>query len=98
MGALWALKYVLGQIDIPNKSEMRANLTGWAERLKTLKGCHDEIKFQTDFVLELAKDSDVLTYRDKSFTSIFTGTKSPIHHSTFMTALDDSKECFMATK
>jgi len=119
--ALWALKYVLGQIDIPDKKTMVANLKGWADRLKTLKGCQDEIVFQTDFVLELAKDcnymngvdidvtqiffdwehdkdTDVLSYRDKSFTSKFTGTKSPIHHSTFMSALDDSKECFMATK
>merc|ERR1739844_171789 len=94
---------------------------GWAERLKSLKDCHEEIDFQTDFVLELAKDCnylngvdldvtqifydwhhdkevDVLSYRDKSFASKFTGTKSPIHHSTFMSALDDSKECFMATK
>merc|ERR1719273_205318 len=44
------------------------------------------------------KEVDVLSYRDKSFASKFTGTKSPIHHSTFMSALDDSKECFMATK
>jgi len=41
------------------------------------------------------KHSDILTYRDQSFASIFTGTQSPIHHSNFMVALDDSLETFM---
>lgn len=41
------------------------------------------------------KDVDVLSYRDKSFASKFTGTKSPIHHTTFMKALDDSLQTFM---
>jgi len=41
------------------------------------------------------KYEDILTYRDQSFASIFTGTQSPIHHSNFMYALDDSLETFM---
>merc|ERR1712003_617408 len=41
------------------------------------------------------KHTDILTYRDQSFASIFTGTQSPIHHSNFMVALDDSLETFM---
>jgi len=41
------------------------------------------------------KHNDILTYRDQSFASIFTGTQSPIHHSNFMYALDDSLETFM---
>merc|ERR1739848_229299 len=41
------------------------------------------------------KHTDILTYRDQSFASIFTGTQSPIHHSNFMIALDDSLETFM---
>jgi trimethylamine monooxygenase len=44
------------------------------------------------------KDKDILTYRDMSFASKFTKTQSPIHHSTFMTALDDSMACFLASK
>jgi trimethylamine monooxygenase len=84
-----------------------------------LKDCHEEINFQTDFVMELVKESgykydidvgdifhswehdkdkDILTYRDMSFASKFTKTQSPIHHSTFMTALDDSMACFLASK
>jgi len=41
------------------------------------------------------KKEDVLTYRDQSFTSKFSGTKSPIHHTPFMKAMDDSYESFM---
>jgi len=41
------------------------------------------------------KKKDILTYRDQSFTSKYTGTKSPIHHTNFMYALDDSLETFM---
>jgi len=41
------------------------------------------------------KHTDIMTYRDQSFASIFTGTQSPIHHSNFMVALDDSLETFM---
>ncbi|XP_074662396.1 trimethylamine monooxygenase-like [Tubulanus polymorphus] len=44
------------------------------------------------------KDENILTYRDKSFTSKFTGNKSPIHHSTFMEALDDSMKCYLSIK
>ena len=84
-----------------------------------MKDQHDEIDFQTKFVMDLAeesgyghdldvseifysweddKDRDILTYRDISFASKFTKTQSPIHHSTFMTAMDDSMACFLANK
>jgi len=119
--ALWAVKYVLGDIKLPDKDTMVADWKKWSERLANLKGDigHEEIVYQTDFVQELAKecgygydldvseiffawhhdkDIDILSYRDKSFSSKFTNTKSPIHHSTFMSALDDSKETFMGSK
>lgn len=117
--ALWALKYVLGDIKIPDKDTMVADWKKWEDRLKNLKDCHEAILFQTDFVQELAKqcgyghdldvseifftwhhhkEIDVLSYRDQSFSSKFTETKSPIHHSTFMSALDDSMACFLASK
>ena len=44
------------------------------------------------------KHEDILTYRDKQFKSIFTGTLSPAHHSSFMEAMDDSMACFMGKK
>jgi trimethylamine monooxygenase len=61
-----------------------------------------------DFDLEMAKkhfyewehhkEEDILKYRDKSFESPCTGTKAPIHHTTWLEALDDSMETFLATK
>merc|ERR1711934_705713 len=41
------------------------------------------------------KDVDILTYRDKSYASKITGTQSPVHHTNFTYALDDSLETFM---
>ena len=88
-------------------------------RLNDLGDQADAIKYQGDFVKDLAAEAnygydidvddifyswkadkykDILTYRDQSFASKFTGTKSPIHHSSFMDALDDSLECFMGSK
>ena len=44
------------------------------------------------------KEQEVMTYRDKSFASKYTGVQSPIHHTTFMKALDDTMETFMHQK
>jgi len=117
--AHWAVQYVMGNIKLPEKEVMVDHWKKWCERNKSLKDCHDEINFQTDFVMDLCqesgygydvdvgdifhswehdKDTNILTYRDISFASKFTKTQSPIHHSTFMTALDDSMACFLATK
>ena len=46
-------------------------------------------------VWEHCKVEDITTYRDRPFTSKFSGTKSPVHHTPFMKAMDDSLECFM---
>ena len=46
-------------------------------------------------VWEGHKMEDITTYRDHSFTSKYTGTKAPIHHTPFMKAMDDSLECFL---
>merc|ERR1712193_368196 len=54
--ALWALKYVLGDIKIPDKETMIADWKKWVEMNKNLKDQHDEIDFQTKFVMDLAKD------------------------------------------
>jgi trimethylamine monooxygenase len=114
--ALWAVKYVLGEIKLPNKAAMVSDWKKWVDRLAAVKNAHEQIDFQTDFVMDLVKeanypanldvaqifydwhhdkDINILTYRDVSFTSKFTKTKSPIHHTTFMTALDDSMQTFM---
>jgi len=115
---LWAVKLMQGEIDLPDADTMDRDWQQWVERNKTLKDCHQEIDFQTDFVLDLVKDcgadypydvdvgemfhsweghkdQDILTYRDQSFASKFTGVQSPVHHTNFMVALDDSLETFM---
>jgi len=115
---LWAVKLMQGEIDLPDADTMDRDWKQWVERNKTLEDCHQEIDFQTDYVLDLVKDCgadypydvdvgemfhsweghkdrDILTYRDESFASKFTGVQSPIHHTNFMVALDDSLETFM---
>ena len=115
---LWLAKHLLGEIDLPDKATMNRDWNKWVVRNNELKNSHEGVDFQTDFVLDLAKDcgddfpynldvgdifhawlknkeDDVLTYRDQSFPSKFTGTPSPIHLRSFMEALDDSLETFM---
>ncbi len=42
------------------------------------------------------KQEDILGYRDRSYASTMTGTMSPLHHTPWMQALDDSLEAFLA--
>lgn len=44
------------------------------------------------------KDEDILTYRDKTFQSVVTGTKAEKHHTEWMDELDDSKERYLYLK
>ena len=115
---LWLLKHIFGGIRLPDQETMDKDWRRWVARNQKLANCHEEIDFQTDFVMDLVKDcgkdfpynldvgdifhawehhkdEDVLTYRDQSFPSKFTGTPSPIHLRNFMHALDDSLETFM---
>jgi len=119
--AMWIVKLIEGEIDLPSKEEMESSWKSWVARNKTLKDQNEEIDFQSDYVEEIAKDcgsdypydlehrqifydweedkhTDILTYRDKSFTSKYTGVKSPVHHTNFMYALDDSMDTFMHQK
>lgn len=117
--AHWAVQYILGNIKLPDRTAMVTDWKQWVKRNQELKDCHEEIDFQTDFTMDLAKTSgfkydldvasifhswehdkhnNILTYRDVSFASKFTKTQSPIHHSTFMTAMDDSMKCFLNAK
>ena len=41
------------------------------------------------------KDADILRYRDKAFRSPITGTMSPVHHTPWAEALDDSMKTFL---
>jgi trimethylamine monooxygenase len=41
------------------------------------------------------KAEDILTYRDRTYPSVITGTMSPVHHTRWMEALDDSMASFL---
>ena len=44
------------------------------------------------------KEENILTYRDKSFSSPVTGTTGPSHHTTWLDAMDDSMSTYLDTK
>jgi len=44
---------------------------------------------------EKDKKRDIVGYRDKSFTSIYTNSKAPLHHTPWWLATDDSYESFV---
>ena len=98
---LWTVKLILGDIDLPSSGERETSWRNWVARNTGLADCHEEINFQTDFVMDLARDcgkdypynvdtgemfhqweghkhQDILTYRDQSFPSKYTGKTNPI--------------------
>ncbi|MFT8276163.1 NAD(P)-binding domain-containing protein [Kerstersia gyiorum] len=42
------------------------------------------------------KQKNILTYRDRCYVSVVTGTKAPAHHTPWMEELDDSMERFLS--
>jgi len=54
--ALWAVKFIQGQISLPDKQTMEKNWKSWVERNNNLKDCFQDIQFQTDYVKEIADD------------------------------------------
>ncbi|WAR13560.1 GSXL9-like protein [Mya arenaria] len=54
--ALWACRYIMGTIPGEPKSEaeMRMDADKWVKRRQGLKGYHDEVDFQADFVADLS--------------------------------------------
>ena len=98
---LWAVKLILGDIKLPSAEERESSWRNWVARNRGLEDCHQEINFQTDFVMDLVRDcgkdypynvdtgdmfhqweghkhQDILTYRDQSFPSKYTGKTNPI--------------------
>ena len=41
------------------------------------------------------KETDILTYRDKTYPSVVTGTMAAEHHTEWMDEMDDSKERYL---
>eukprot|EP00696_Hemimastix_kukwesjijk_P008639 gnl/Hemi2/20923_TR6933_c0_g1_i1.p2 gnl/Hemi2/20923_TR6933_c0_g1~~gnl/Hemi2/20923_TR6933_c0_g1_i1.p2 ORF type:complete len:220 (+),score=92.87 gnl/Hemi2/20923_TR6933_c0_g1_i1:836-1495(+) len=69
--------------------------------VKELIGLTDYPRFDVDAVnrafmeWEHHKMEDIMTFRDKSYRSIMTGTMSPPHHTKWLDALDDSLESYI---
>lgn len=42
------------------------------------------------------KDENILTYRDKTFQSVVSGTMAEVHHTEWMEELDDSKARYLS--
>ncbi len=74
------------------------------EYTRDLLKATDYPKLNVDEVARLFKEwehhkaENILTYRDRSYPSTLTGTMAPQHHTTWMKALDDSFEAFLANK
>ena len=41
------------------------------------------------------KHENIMTFRDHPHRSIMTGTMAPVHHTPWLTAFDDSIECYV---
>jgi len=70
--------------------------------VKELIDLTDYPEFNLDAVAKLFKqwlkdkDEDILRYRDKTYTSVITGTKAEKHHTAWLDEMDDSYERFLA--
>ena len=70
--------------------------------VRELLGATDYPPLDVDHVARLFKAwehhkmENILTYRDRSYPSVLTGTEAPPHHTVWMSALDDSLEAFLA--
>lgn len=72
-----------------------------SEYIKDLLSLSDYPAFDVDKVGEMFKqwlrdkEEGILTYRDKTFQSVVTGTMAAEHHTEWMDELDDSKERYL---
>ena len=56
--ALWACRYITGQMITPPLKEMKEDAENWQKKVQKLKDCHDDIDFQTEFLMDLGKAVD----------------------------------------
>jgi len=75
-----------------------------AAYIKDLISYTDYPDFNIDKVGEMFKqwlrdkENDILTYRDKRFRSVITGTLAAEHHTNWMDELDDSKQRYLMSE
>ena len=74
------MKHLLGEISLPGRDAMDQDWRKWVARLETNKDCHDEIKFQTDFVMELAKVTNIFYHLTSKYSSSGLWQGLPLQH------------------
>ena len=112
---------ILNKINLPTSEKISQDIDKWVKREESLEDPYQMIDFQTDYCVDLVKDTDypkidfelikkhfydwehdkednILTYRDKSFSSPVTGSVGPSHHTTWLEAMDDSMKTYLSTK
>jgi len=55
--AFWSVKYINGEIQVPDRETMRADWKNWLEKNKEVKHLGDAINFQSDYVVGLAQEA-----------------------------------------
>ena len=71
------------------------------EYTKELHGLSDYPKIDFELIRKHFKEwehhkvEDIMTYRNKSFSSPVTGSVAPIHHTPWASAMDDSSKTFL---
>merc|ERR1711879_371668 len=53
---------------------------------------------QTFLEWEHNKHENIMTFRDRAHKSVMDGSQAPVHHTPWLTAFDDSVECFVPKK
>jgi trimethylamine monooxygenase len=53
-----ARDFILGRIKLPSKARMEKETAKWVAREEKLKNPHEQIDFQTDYLKDLARDTD----------------------------------------
>jgi len=112
---------IMDKINLPSEDSIAKDIEEWLKKEEALEDPYQMIDFQTDYCLDLVKDTDyptidfelikkhfydwehdkeanILTYRDKSFSSPVTGSVGPSHHTTWLEAMDDSMKTYLANK
>ena len=112
---------ILNKINLPSSEKISQDIDKWVKREESLEDPYQMIDFQTDYCVDLVKNTDypkidfelikkhfydwehdkennILTYRDKSFSSPVTGSVGPSHHTTWLEAMDDSMKTYLSTK
>ena len=89
--AWYARDVIMNKIKMPSDDEINKDISKWVAIEEKLENPDQMIDFQT----EHHKVEDILTYRNKSFSSPVTGSVAPVHHTPWDKAMDDSMKNFL---